>query len=637
MENVYPMNSLRLRDSICRMFNGTTREIISELLQNCQRAGASKVLIEATRVSDTSYMISFKDNGKGINSIEDLEKLISLGETGFDEIVINKQKPAGLGINSVLVNAGCFYVNILSKKYFLRINKDRWWNDLAYWKNWKLQVRELDESIPTHLNWGLKSDWNFNINFEVSASLYNEITQELTNDSYQLPITIGYSPYFTVEFKTNYLVDKNGIGANYLGYLKKLPTDLMEYKKLTKLYSREYRGGLIHIVRDEYHNMGSYVNWYGQLIKIKFPNYTNLYFYYECNEKTFTDLTPLNPTRQSFVEDIHYRNFIDAVLDTFLLMTNSSSTNTIHNNSSHFLNDIIKKSINIFNYFDREDLIKNIDYIIVRNCKTKQEEILRKDYVLNNSNIFLFRDNSIRFLDGSISSDQDMYCSFNSFIDSIKSEYSVYLHLDPQSLDDKYYKKLKWLAGDKLKTQYENIPLEFRELGEVRIVPANRYFNNENNTIYTFKPEKCILIYDFLPSYEDIEECNIYLGVKNNSTSELIESVEKCLPELYSSDLFNNDGSEYENSYEYYKEEVIKPIIRSLKGNFLKNNFTCEDLKYAIFSKTGIYRNPKIKNVLYNYGRSDKLLSVTVYFEIILIDADNKEKSRVEILTFSID
>ena len=636
MENSYPMNPLRLRDSICRMFNGTAREIISELLQNCQRAGASKVLIEATRVSDDSYMISFKDNGKGINSIEDLEKLISLGDTGFDEAVINQQKPAGLGINSVLVNAGCFYVNILSKKYFLRINKDRWWNDLAYWKNWKSQVRELDESIPTHLNWELKkSDWNFNINFEVSAFLYNEITQELTNESYKLPITIGYSSYFTVDFKTNHLVDKNGISSNYLGYLKKLPTDLMEYKEPIKLYSREYRGGLIHIVRDKFHNMGSYVNWYGQLIKIKYVNYTNLYFYYECSEKTFTGLTPLNPTRQSFVEDDNYRNFIDAVLDTFLFMINDSYINTLYNNSSHLLNDVIKKSINIFNHFDREDLIKKIDYIRVRNCKTKQEEILRKDYVLNNSNIFLFKDNSILFLKDNF--EEEMYCIFNSFIDSIKSEYSVYLHLDIIDLDDKYYKKLKWLAGDKLKTQYKNIPLEFRELGEIFIVPAERYFNNENNTIYTFKPEKFILIYDSLPTYDDIEECNIYLGVKNNSTSELIEGIKKCLPELYCSDLFNSDGSDYDNSYEYYETEVIKPIVRSLKGNFLKNNFTYEDLKYAIFSKTGIYRNSKIKNVLYNYDDSNRLISVTVHFEIIVIDADNIEKSKVEILTFNID
>ena len=314
MENsnkTMPLNPLKLRQSIRRMFNGTARELISELLQNCQRAEATEVTIETFKTENDTYIVSFLDNGKGLKSFKDIENLISLGDSGFDEEVLKQQKPAGIGINSILANENCLNtVKIYGEEYALEIDKERWWNDTNYWINWSDLVTYL---LPTN------SKWSFEIFFEVTQSFYEEIIEELSicdpknanTFYYQNPITLGYSPYFTV---THRYKNKDGKMENIFlstGYLKAHRADI--------LFSFDYKKGTVFIFRDKLYNsnLDSCINWFGQLIYIKAVKGT-IAFYYECNEKTESKLLPLNPTRKEIIQNSAYEEFINSIVDNLI-------------------------------------------------------------------------------------------------------------------------------------------------------------------------------------------------------------------------------------------------------------------------------------------------------------------------------
>lgn len=82
MDTKLLVNPHKIRSSIKRLFAGKVTEILSELLQNSQRAGANQVDI-TTAVDKTSF--TYRDNGCGLQGVEGFYKILSLGDSGFDE------------------------------------------------------------------------------------------------------------------------------------------------------------------------------------------------------------------------------------------------------------------------------------------------------------------------------------------------------------------------------------------------------------------------------------------------------------------------------------------------------------------------------------------------------------------------
>ena len=75
---------------VSEFFNATTSDIMNELLQNCRRAGASRV--DITLVEN---LITVADDGKGISNPE---ALLSFGLTEWDQQTTNTEHPAGMGL-----------------------------------------------------------------------------------------------------------------------------------------------------------------------------------------------------------------------------------------------------------------------------------------------------------------------------------------------------------------------------------------------------------------------------------------------------------------------------------------------------------------------------------------------------------
>ena len=80
-----------------RLFNGTPEDILNELFQNSRRAGATVIEVEANVCGD-SCAISITDNGCGIDHPG---KVITLGTSAWEQDVIAREDPAGMGLFSL--------------------------------------------------------------------------------------------------------------------------------------------------------------------------------------------------------------------------------------------------------------------------------------------------------------------------------------------------------------------------------------------------------------------------------------------------------------------------------------------------------------------------------------------------------
>ena len=104
----------RLLTKADRLFTGTVEGRIIEILQNARRAGATEV-----RITNKDGFVTVQDNGSGI---EDFQKLLDLGGSGWDEKMEAGEDPAGVGLFSLAPRK----VSIVSGNRKTVIDKDGW-------------------------------------------------------------------------------------------------------------------------------------------------------------------------------------------------------------------------------------------------------------------------------------------------------------------------------------------------------------------------------------------------------------------------------------------------------------------------------------------------------------------------------
>jgi hypothetical protein len=104
----------RLLTKADRLFTGTVEGRVIEILQNARRAGAKEV-----RISNKDGFVTVQDNGSGI---DDFQKLLDLGGSGWDEKMEAGEDPAGVGLFSLAPRE----VEIVSGNRKVIIDKDGW-------------------------------------------------------------------------------------------------------------------------------------------------------------------------------------------------------------------------------------------------------------------------------------------------------------------------------------------------------------------------------------------------------------------------------------------------------------------------------------------------------------------------------
>jgi len=114
MQIIQAKVNARLLSKADRLFTGTIEGRIIEILQNARRAGATEV-----RIYNKDGFVTVQDNGCGI---DDFQKLLDLGGSGWDEQMEAGEDPAGVGLFSLAPRE----VTIISGNGKTIIDKDGW-------------------------------------------------------------------------------------------------------------------------------------------------------------------------------------------------------------------------------------------------------------------------------------------------------------------------------------------------------------------------------------------------------------------------------------------------------------------------------------------------------------------------------
>ena len=177
------INENRLFGSLRRLFSGTAAEVVGELLQNSQRAGARQVDItisyydgqgNAVATNDTEGLlitnttsprqaqtrpkpvngrIVYRDDGTGLTAgVAGLTTMLRVADSYFSNPTVEaQQQPMGLGFYSLLAMAGVESVLIESRAAVgqgglkLEVVTASWWNDAEYRLTWPSRVEQLQK------------------------------------------------------------------------------------------------------------------------------------------------------------------------------------------------------------------------------------------------------------------------------------------------------------------------------------------------------------------------------------------------------------------------------------------------------------------------------------------------------------
>jgi hypothetical protein len=144
-ETIYAKVNPRLLTKADRLFVGSAEGRIIEILQNARRAGATEV-----RITNKGGFVTVEDNGSGI---EDFQKLLDLGGSGWDEKLEAGEDPAGVGLFSLAP----IKVVIVSGNRRTVIDKEGWTGKAV-------KVSEIPERVDgTVLKFKDEKPWEFNL------------------------------------------------------------------------------------------------------------------------------------------------------------------------------------------------------------------------------------------------------------------------------------------------------------------------------------------------------------------------------------------------------------------------------------------------------------------------------------------
>ena len=95
--NIHASVSQSLLGRVSRIFNNSVSDVLSELLQNSRRAGAGLVDVDVVEADGRSILV-IRDDGSGI---DDPAKILTLGDSGWNEGIAHREDPAGMGVFSL--------------------------------------------------------------------------------------------------------------------------------------------------------------------------------------------------------------------------------------------------------------------------------------------------------------------------------------------------------------------------------------------------------------------------------------------------------------------------------------------------------------------------------------------------------
>jgi len=544
-----------IRKTFKRFFTGSLETILSELLQNSQRAGARQVEIETTEPSsiENNCEIVYRDNGSGIKSIA---SLLSLGSSEYSAEEVAKQDPMGVGFLSLLANEGVNFIFIATRDYQVELDVKKWWEDDVY---------ALSKLEPPKL----RGQWidGIEIRLQVNQKFYKDLCKCLNSEKHYYREKNVYSGYYLMNmqiFFNHELLDnrcslkKNEdilLATEYLG------------NKLTIFNSR-----LSYEVFDSSIKTLT-VNWYGQLITQDVK--TGFDIFYEVTSGT--PLNPLAPIRRSIIKDEKLKDFIDYIVKKL---------------SEIFSADILNEKItcaNVSQYRKIADMYTTTSFcpwIVVERYKSYTAGDEADPCMLEDAEILAYKDNPLIvnptvFVTTNLKDLERYDYGLSSFVNSVH-EPIYFLTSGNESLLPRPEHTIVWHPGSEIEGS-KNWHIDFVERGHLAIAPSSEIGDNTDCNSLVWKAlEQDVYALDYPNNYElPSGEC-FWIGCKTPH-----QGLEK-----YGWAGFINDGENgcseynYENSIRELKAELTNSLTPEISLGSIK----------AILSKTQNLKLEDIKN-----------------------------------------
>lgn len=274
-----------------RLFTGDVREILGELLQNAQRADATRV--DVTFPHEDACLIT--DNGHGlVNGIEDLRAMLVLAESSYqDTAVLENQSPMGIGIYSLIAHDEVKALEIESGDVCFLLDTHRWLVDTLYRESW--QERILPRTRPEE-----DESQGFSLYIKATTAFVQKV-----RDLFALRVEDWH--YYSIESCLEHLNPACGYRDIMGVYVDGVEVVVDMPERITLPYpkglARTYQGNAIHM--SPFQASGSYrgcliINWYGQLI---FDEHEDYGFQAYLVVREGKPVNPRAPTRAGLIKD----------------------------------------------------------------------------------------------------------------------------------------------------------------------------------------------------------------------------------------------------------------------------------------------------------------------------------------------
>ena len=292
------VNEKRLPATVKRLFKNSISEIVGELLQNSQRAGASEIHFH---LDGEANAITIRDDGSGVAPDRtSWSRILRMADSFYaDEKVEANQKPMGVGLLSLFALDGVNSVSISSRGKCATIETNLLWESEDYWATWTDLIADTPDAISGFelVIKYVEPDATFSYN-RIAHKFEYALTQSGDGNAFAPPR--GYDGFLKI------FLDGKAVDTS-------IPTQCIPTGN-GLLHDGFYENNRLRIGQSaNSYRSNAFVVWYGQIIKLN----SEIHFLLEVTGGN--PVTPLAPTRFSLVDDQKLsdlcRFVVDAVFD----------------------------------------------------------------------------------------------------------------------------------------------------------------------------------------------------------------------------------------------------------------------------------------------------------------------------------
>lgn len=289
------VNEKRLPATVKRLFKNSVSEIVGELLQNAQRAGAKEIHFRLDRQRQT---IIVRDDGSGVfPDTASWARILRMADSFYsDEKVEANQNPMGVGLLSLFALDAVRNVSISSRGRQVIVKTDSLWESEDYWANWTDLITDAPEAV---------NGFELNVKYDEpeTTTSYNRLADKIEYALTKFGDGGGFAAARGYEGFLKIFLDGKTVDATLPGECVPAASDLF--------YDGFYENNRLRIGQSASHYRAyAYIVWYGQIIRLD----SQIPFLLEVSAGN--PVTPLAPTRSGLIEDRKLENLRKFVEDT---------------------------------------------------------------------------------------------------------------------------------------------------------------------------------------------------------------------------------------------------------------------------------------------------------------------------------